>query len=159
MGNFVSLCNICLTCLSKGIFSGDLKIAKITPIFKAGNNTELSNYRPIPVLSCFSKILERVLYNYSCKYLLDLNIFYKKQFAFQKEQSTDHAILELGKRNSRSVYWPVQSIRYCRSQRSTLIEKLKVDGIVGKTLKCFKNFLNSRKQYIQINNEEKQIYC
>ena len=47
----------------KGIFPNDLKIAKVTPIFKAGNNTELSNYRPIFVLPCFSKILERVMYN------------------------------------------------------------------------------------------------
>ena len=47
----------------KGIFPNDLKIAKVTPIFKAGNNTELSNYRPIFVLPCFSKILEGVIYN------------------------------------------------------------------------------------------------
>ena len=47
----------------KGIFPNDLKIAKVTPIFKAGNNTELSNYRPISALPCFSKILERDMYN------------------------------------------------------------------------------------------------
>ena len=47
----------------KGIFPNDLKIAKVTPIFKAGNNADLSNYRPTSVLPCFSKILERVMYN------------------------------------------------------------------------------------------------
>ena len=47
----------------KSIFPDDLKIAKVTPIFKAGNNTELSNYRPISVLPCFSEILEPVMYN------------------------------------------------------------------------------------------------
>ena len=41
----------------KSIFPDGIKIAKCTPVFKAGNNTELSNYRPISVLPCFSKIL------------------------------------------------------------------------------------------------------
>ena len=45
------------------IFQNDLKIAKSTPIFKAGNNTEVSNYRPMSVLPFFSKILQRVMYN------------------------------------------------------------------------------------------------
>ena len=36
---------------------------RLTPVFKADNNAELSNYRPISVLPCFSKILERVMYN------------------------------------------------------------------------------------------------
>ena len=46
-----------------GIFPNNLKTAKVTLIFKAGNYTELSNYRPISVLSCLSKVLERVIYN------------------------------------------------------------------------------------------------
>ena len=62
----------------KSIFPEELKIAKVTPVFKAGDNTELSNYRPISVLPCFSKILECVMYTCLCKYLLDSNILYKK---------------------------------------------------------------------------------
>ena len=79
----------------KSIFSGDLKVTKVTPIFKVDSNTELSNYWAISVLPCFSKILECVMHNRLCKYLLDSNILYKKQFAFQKVHSTDHGILEL----------------------------------------------------------------
>ena len=45
--------------LSQGIFPDSLKIAQITPIYKAGETTSLSNYRPISVLPCFSKILEK----------------------------------------------------------------------------------------------------
>ena len=35
----------------KIILPDDLKIANVTPVFKAGDNTELSNYRPISVLT------------------------------------------------------------------------------------------------------------
>ena len=47
----------------KGIFLNDSKIAKVTPLCKAGNNTELSNYIPTSVLHCFSKVPERVMYH------------------------------------------------------------------------------------------------
>ena len=36
-----------------------------------------------------------------------------------------------------------------------LIKKLEINGIAGKNLKWFKNYLNNREQYIQLNNEEK----
>ena len=45
---------------SRGIFPDHMKIAKIIPIFKNGQNTEFSNYRPISILSQFSKILEKL---------------------------------------------------------------------------------------------------
>ena len=46
---------------SSGIFSHSLKIGKVSPIYKASDSSDLSNYRPISVLPCFSKILERIL--------------------------------------------------------------------------------------------------
>jgi hypothetical protein len=50
-----------LTFLS-GTISGDLKIALVSPIFKANENKEFKNYRPISVLTCFSKLLEKLMY-------------------------------------------------------------------------------------------------
>ena len=46
--------------LEKRIFPDDLKIAKVTPVFKGGDCSKLRNYRSISVLPCFSKILERI---------------------------------------------------------------------------------------------------
>ena len=36
---------------------------KVTPIYKAGGSSDLGSYRPISALLCFSKILERIIYN------------------------------------------------------------------------------------------------
>ena len=44
-----------------GAFLEKLKLAKVTPIFKSRKNKHLTNYRPISVLPCFSKILERII--------------------------------------------------------------------------------------------------
>lgn len=46
-----------------GIFPDDFKLAKVVPIFKSGDRKLASNYRPISVLSAFSKILEKLTYN------------------------------------------------------------------------------------------------
>ena len=68
--------------LEKGVFPDDLKIAKVTPIYKAGDNSDISNYRSISLLPCFSKILERLMYSHLYKYLKENNILYEKQFCF-----------------------------------------------------------------------------
>ena len=54
--------------LSLGIFTDSMKIAKVTPGFKAGKKELVSNYRTISVLPCFSKILEKIMYNRVYKY-------------------------------------------------------------------------------------------
>ena len=78
-----------------GIFPDTLKIAKVTPEFKTGDLKEISNYRPISVLPCFSKILERIMHNRPHSYLVNEKILYSKQFGFQKGHSTEHAIAQL----------------------------------------------------------------
>ena len=47
----------------QGIFPKEMKIAKVIPLFKAGDPLSFSNYRPVSVLPLFSKIMERLMYN------------------------------------------------------------------------------------------------
>ena len=88
--------------LQTGIFPDKLKIVRVPPLFKGGENYELGNYRPISVLPCFSKILEKIMYNRLYKHLTDNSILYKKQFGFQEGHSTEYTIVQLVKqiRNS-----------------------------------------------------------
>ena len=81
--------------IENGIFPDDLKIAKVTSIYKAVDKSGLSNYRPISVLSCFSKFLERIMYNHLHQYLTENKILYPQQFGFQTGHSTEHAIVHL----------------------------------------------------------------
>ena len=45
------------------LFPDKLKIVRVTSVYKAGDSSDLANYRPISVLPCFSKIIERIMYN------------------------------------------------------------------------------------------------
>ena len=61
-------------------------------IISASNATlKVPSLRPC----CFSRILERIMYNRLFKYLTTNEILYKKQFQFQKGHSTEHATIKL----------------------------------------------------------------
>ena len=76
--------------LQTGRFLDLLKIVKMTPAFKNGDLKEISNYRPISALPCFSKILEHITYNRLYSYLVTKNLLYSKQFGFQIGHSIEH---------------------------------------------------------------------
>ena len=44
-----------------GVLPKELKIALVTPVFKANERDQFKNYRPISILPCFSKILEKLM--------------------------------------------------------------------------------------------------
>ena len=92
---FVILKHIFNISLAKEIFLDKLKIVRVTPIFKIGSRTLVTNYRPISVLPCFSKLLERIMYDRLHKCLEEDNIPYQKQFGFQNAHSTEHAVPQL----------------------------------------------------------------
>ena len=78
-----------------GIFPVNLKIAKVTAVYKSGDSSSLSNYRPISVLPCFSKMFERIMYTRLYNNFQGNKILYSKQFGFQTGHSTDHFIIQL----------------------------------------------------------------
>ena len=92
---FTSLKYIFNLSLQQGILPESLKIAKVSPIYKKDEEFLLTNYRPVAVLPCSSKLLERIMYNRLFKYLSENSILYEKQFGFQTSHSTEHAILLL----------------------------------------------------------------
>ena len=79
-----------------GIFPDKLKIARVTSLFKGGEtmNQETTGIS-ISVLQCFSKILEKNIYNRLQKYLIDNSIIYKKELGFQEGHSTEYARVQL----------------------------------------------------------------
>ena len=54
--------------LTTGIFPDKLKIAKVIPLFKRGDKSIFSNYRPISLLPSISKLFEKVIYQQLYKY-------------------------------------------------------------------------------------------
>ena len=143
-------------------FSKDLCywiIARITPIYKGGDKENIVNYRPIVFLPCFSKILERIMYNRLYLYLTENNLLYNKQFGFQKEHSTDHANVyfpdQIYKMFNKNIYTLGAFIDLPKSfdtvNHKILLRKLSHHGIKNKSLNWFTCYLSNRKQFIGDN--------
>ena len=65
------------------------------PIYKADDEKQISNYRPISILDYFSEIYEKVIFNQIMNFIDNNNILDVKQFGFRKGHSTSHAIINL----------------------------------------------------------------
>ena len=77
-----------------------MKIARVVPLFKAGDRLLFTNYRPVSILPSFSKFLEKVVYSRLCNYLCKLEILCDNQFSFRKNHSTSLALIDLYEKNS-----------------------------------------------------------
>ena len=145
--------------LSLGIFPDSMKIAKVTPVFKAGKKELVSNYRPISVLPCFSKILEKIMYNRVYKYLTENNLLFQKQFGFREGHSTSHAIVNLVSNvcnsfneNKTTLGVFIDLLKaFDTVNHNILLNKLSLYGIQNNSLKWFSSCLSDRKQYVQIS--------
>ena len=81
--------------ITTGIFPDSFKISKITPLFKKGDVSLLSNHRPISLLPTISKIFERILYNQLCEYFNSNNLLAEQQYGFRTNHSTEYAAVKL----------------------------------------------------------------
>ena len=70
--------------LENGIFPEKMKTAKVKPLFKNGDPENITNYHPISVLSCFSKVLERKTYNRLYKYLCEEKYYTQRSLDSKK---------------------------------------------------------------------------
>jgi hypothetical protein len=89
--------NFYLLTISKYVISQAqrLKYSIIKSLYKKGDKTDPSNYRPISMLTSFSKVLEKALNNRLIEYLNNNNILNSQQFGFRKNLATEDAIFRL----------------------------------------------------------------
>ena len=146
--------------LKQGIFPDSLKRAKIIPIYKKGDPYDVSNYRPISILSCFSKILEKIMYNRLERYLITNKLLSQSQYGFQAAHSTEQAILyltdKISKRFENKLYtlgiFFDLSKAFDTVNHKILLEKLNHYGITGSSLSWLCSYLTNRKQCVKIEN-------
>ena len=66
-----------------GTYPSKLKLAKVIPMYKSGDESDPSNYRPISLLSIFNRIFERMMYNRLKSFIENCNILYYSQYGFR----------------------------------------------------------------------------
>ena len=91
---WVSLCDLFNKSLLSGIFPDDWKCARVAPLFKQGEASDLNNYRPISVISVIAKVFERIVYDQSYNFLSNEDIISTHQSGFRCLHLTVTALLE-----------------------------------------------------------------
>ena len=88
-----------------GIIPNALKIARVTSVYKANSKEKFSNFRPISVLRCFSKVLEKLMYMYkrAITFLNKNNILSNNQYGFRAGHSTQQVVIELVDKISQAI--------------------------------------------------------
>ena len=149
-----------------------MKIAKVIPIFKASDPQIIQNYRPISLLTSFSKLLEKIMYDKVMTYMNSQNILYKHQYGFRPQHSTIHPIIHLlnhcAEHTNKNIPEFTLAVLCDLSKafdvinHDILLTKLNNYGIRGIANKWFASYLCERSKFVDIDgniSSSKSITC
>jgi hypothetical protein len=156
---------MCATCSqlqfepqSRDFFPGKLKNCRVIPVFKAGDQLDVDNYRPISLLSSVSKILEKIVADKLIHHLLSNDLLYQHHYGFLPKRSTEQNLLHI----VNYITNDLNDGMYCLGvfldlrkafdvcSHEILLKKLKMMGIQGNTHKWFTSYLSNRAQSVDI---------
>ena len=161
---------ICNLSISTGVVPSAMKLARVIPIFKKGDNMVLGNYRPISLLTCLSKVLEKLVFTRTCKFLETHELLYNLQFEFRAKHSTTHALLTMINKIASGIDKYEHTVRvfldfskaFDTINPDILFYKLSYYGVRGIALEWFRNYLHNRQQCVYIANalsNTKDVSC
>ena len=150
----------------QGKFPDILKITKIIPVHKHGDRMNMENYRPISLLSIFSKVFEKVIYNRLISFLQKYNTINKDQHGFTASKSTETASFEFVEyiHNQLEQNKIVIGLFFDLSRAFDTLnlrfveEKLYSIGIRDNILSLVMSFLSERRIYVKINDVISEQY-
>lgn len=152
------LCLMFNKSLRLGIFPVCYKTAIVVPLFKSGDRSKITNYRPISLLSVVSKVLEKLIHTRLLNFLQKYNFFADNQFGFLPGKSVDLALTK----HIREIVGGVEDRKYtfavyCDIMKAfdsvnpiILLNKLENAGVRGTVWEWFKSYLSGRSQRVKI---------
>ena len=137
------------------------KFANVLPLYKNGDRGSINNYRPVSLLSCTSKLLERIIFKNLYNYIRDNNILTPHQSGFQSGDSTTNQLAYLyhmfsqaldSKKDIKIVFCDI-SKAFDRVWHDALLYKLRKIGVGGNLLEFLKDYLSNRYQRVVVEGK------
>lgn len=151
--------------LKFGIFPKNLKLALIKPIYKKGDDTCFESYRPISILSSFSKIFEHVMCERLLTFMKECNLFNDSQHGYLEGRSVQTALYQFTERViglleedklGLGLFVDLASAYDCLF-RPFLLIKLEKLGIRGSAKDWIASYLSERSQRVSIVKNGKDV--
>ena len=147
--------------ITTGIFPDSFKKAKITPCFKKGDKSDMSNYRPISVLPLLSKLLERHVADNLKSYLNEYDLLYERQSGFRANHSCETALTAIiddwitAIDNNEIVGTVLLDLSkaFDLVSHNLLLEKLQQYQLSAVSLQWFQSYFNDRLQQVSISGK------
>lgn len=151
-----SLCALFEISIESGVVPSEWKLANVVPVPKKGDTQEVTNYRPISLLSVVSKVLERVVFSQVVFFVK--NSLYSLQHGFRSNRSSVTQLLkvlhDVGSALDSGREIDLIYLDFAKAFDSVphkkLIGKLQSYGISGSLLRWFENYLCDRKQRVVV---------
>lgn len=139
----------------------DWKKANIVPIFKKGDRTKPSNYRPVSLTAVVSKMLEHIVVAQIMDHLDRYNILHENQHGFRSRRSCESQLLLTTDDITKSINQGHQvdmgildfAKAFDKVSHRRLSRKMAYYGIRGSTLKWVIEFLQGQNQQVVIDGE------
>ena len=137
------------------------KTANVVPVFKKGDKQDISNYRPVSLLSVVNKCFEKIIFKYVFNFFTDNSIVTKWQSGFIPGDSTIKQLVNIqhlfaeavdNKKDVRVVFCDI-SAAFDRVWHCGLLYKLECAGITGSLINWFRSYLSDRTQQVVIQGQ------
>ena len=137
----------------------DWKISNVSPIFKSGDPSSASNYRPISLLSLVSKALEKIIHHRVMNCLSHHHLLSNCQFGFRPCRSTQEALLSVTNNWHQSlshrhqvaaVFFDIRKA-FDSVPHDHLLRAIADVGISGPLFDWFHDYLTGRKQRVVLD--------
>ena len=153
------------TSLETSIFPDLWKTARVARIYKEGDKSEKSNYRPLSVLPVIPRLFERLVYNQLYQHLKSNNLLANEKSGISTVHSTLMCLLKntddwySGLGNGQLVGLVLIDRRkaFDTVDHNILSQKREQYGLLGKELSWFKSCLLNCKQFCSINGVESEL--
>lgn len=159
-----TLCYLFNLIIQKALFPDVWKVAKVCPVFKSNSKDDITNYRPIALISNFAKLFESILSNVIYNHVQSVISYSQHGFVAGRStvtnlcESTQFISEALDCRKQVDVIYTDLSKAFDRVNQKLLLCKLGNIGLCPKLINLLASIVQGRMQYVQYKGFKSQNY-